>query len=61
MGIDHATGSEHPQNACPESVLRLQYRADLMPQGNRECLEMLRDFGFEWADCAAGSWNDDSR
>ena len=30
----------------------LHYRADLMPQGNREYLEMLRDFGFEWADCA---------
>ena len=30
----------------------LHYRADLMPQGNREYLETLRDFGFEWADCA---------
>jgi len=30
----------------------LHSRADLMPQGNREYLEMLRDFGFEWADCA---------
>ena len=30
----------------------LHYRADLMPQGNHEYLEILRDFGFEWADCA---------
>ncbi|MGE5588018.1 MAG: nitroreductase family protein [Clostridia bacterium] len=30
----------------------LHYRADLMPEGSREYLRILRDFGFEWADCA---------
>ncbi|MGE5593702.1 MAG: nitroreductase family protein [Betaproteobacteria bacterium] len=30
----------------------LHYRADLMSQGNREFLQTLRDFGFEWVDPA---------
>lgn len=30
----------------------LHYRADQMSQGNREFLQTLRDFGFEWADAA---------
>jgi FMN reductase [NAD(P)H] len=39
----------------------LHYRADLMPQGSREYLETLRDFGFEWADCSQDPENASDR